>query len=98
MTDTIFQAEIEAQEHAQRFFDQQDEVNHPKRYTKGEVECIEAIEAAVIGKTSEEAILVAPVIKYLWRYEDKGGVEDLLKARWYLDRLITLMEKRIKFD
>jgi hypothetical protein len=28
------------------------------------------------------------VFKYLWRYKDKNGIEDLRKANWYLDRLI----------
>ena len=28
-------------------------------------------------------------LKYQWRFEHKGGVEDLEKARWYLDRLIA---------
>ena len=32
------------------------------------------------------------VIKYVWRYEDKNGLEDLKKARWYLDLLIFSME------
>lgn len=73
-----------------------DEVNHPTRYTKGNIECIDAIEAAVIDKTSGEAVLVAPIIKYLWRYEDKGGVEDVRKAHWYLQRLIKLLETRNK--
>jgi len=27
-------------------------------------------------------------LKYQWRYEAKGGVEDLKKAKWYLDRMI----------
>jgi hypothetical protein len=33
------------------------------------------------------------VIKYVWRADGKGGVEDLKKARWYLDREITRLEK-----
>lgn len=73
-----------------------DDINHPKRYTKGKIECIDAIESAVVGKTPEEAVLVAPNIKYLWRYEDKGGIEDVYKARWYLNRLIKLLEDRNK--
>ena len=75
-----------------------DEVNHPSRYTRGKVECIDALEAAVVGKTPGEAILVSPVIKYLWRYEEKGGVQDLRKAEWYLKRLITLVEGHDRGD
>lgn len=65
-----------------------DNVNHPKHYTKGGIECIDALKAATVGKTGIEAVCVANIIKYLWRYEEKNGAEDCLKARWYLDRLI----------
>ena len=63
-------------------------VNHPKHYTQGCIECIDALKAATVGKNGIEAVCVANIIKYLWRYEEKNGVEDCLKARWYLDRLI----------
>ena len=33
------------------------------------------------------------IIKYMLRYEHKNGVEDLKKARWYLDRLVETLEK-----
>ena len=65
-----------------------DNVNHPSHYTQGDIECIDAIKAATVGKTGIEAACVANVIKYLWRYEAKNGVEDCRKAKWYLDRLI----------
>ena len=64
-------------------------VNHPKRYTKGKIECIDALESAVAGKTPEEAICVANVIKYLWRYEEKEPLRSLKSAEWYLKRLIS---------
>lgn len=66
----------------------QDNVNHPNHYTKGKVECIDAIESATVGKTGIDAVCVANVIKYLWRYEEKNGVEDIKKAQWYLQKLI----------
>lgn len=65
-----------------------DSVNHPAHYTQGDIECIDAIKAATVGKTGIEAACVANVIKYLWRYEAKNGVEDVRKAKWYIDRLI----------
>lgn len=49
---------------------------------------LETLKAATVGKTGIEAVCVANIIKYLWRYEEKNGAEDCLKARWYLDRLI----------
>lgn len=69
-----------------------DNINHPLRYTKGDIECIDAIKAATVGKTGIEAVCVANVVKYLWRYEEKNGLEDVKKARWYLERLINELE------
>lgn len=70
----------------------EDKVNHPSHYTQGAVECIDAIKASM---TTEEFIgyLKGCQMKYVWRYRMKGGVEDLRKARWYLDRLISEVEK-----
>ena len=65
-----------------------DMVNHPGHYCKGGLECIDAIKAAVSDLTGIEAVCIANVIKYVWRWKQKNGVEDLKKARWYLDRLI----------
>lgn len=64
-----------------------DSIN-PSHYKKGEIECIDAIKAATVGKTGIEAVCTANVIKYVWRYEEKNGIEDLRKALWYLERLI----------
>ena len=63
-----------------------DSVNHPAHYTQGGVECIDAIKAACGDAYS--GYLQGNIIKYVWRYRLKGGVESLEKARWYLDRLI----------
>lgn len=66
-----------------------DAVNHPAHYTAGKVECIEAIEAALCCHADPSlAFLTGQAIKYLWRWPLKNGVEDLEKARFYLDRLI----------
>ena len=67
-----------------------DAVNHPEHYTAGKVECIDALEAAVTGLEGPEAGLTWSSLKYLWRWKRKGGVEDLRKARRYLDRLIAV--------
>lgn len=71
-----------------------DPVNHPSQYTQGEIECIDAIDSAVTALPPDEAVCVANVIKYVWRYRRKSPVESLKKAGWYLDRLIGKMEKR----
>ena len=65
-----------------------DTVNSPTHYTKGDIECIDAIKSAVAGKSGIEAVYVANVIKYLWRYEEKGGIESVKKADWYLKKLL----------
>jgi len=63
-----------------------DLVNHPPHYTNGEIECIEAIEAAL---TPEEfrGYCKGNAIKYVWRERHKGQLESLEKAQWYLRRL-----------
>lgn len=70
-----------------------DNVNHPAHYTQGGIECIEAIKAATINKKGIEAVCVGNIIKYLWRYEGKNGLEDVKKARFYLNYLIDELEK-----
>jgi hypothetical protein len=65
-----------------------DPVNHPSHYTAGGVECIDALEAATINLTGLEAVCTANAIKYLWRWKQKNGHEDLRKARWYINKLL----------
>ena len=70
-----------------------DMVNHPQHYTQGGIECIDALKAATVGKRGIEAVCVANVIKYLWRYEEKNGIEDIRKAKWYIERLLKELEE-----
>jgi hypothetical protein len=72
-----------------------DAVN-PNHYKQGEIECIDAIESATIKKKGLVAVCTGNIIKYLWRCEDKNGLEDLYKAKWYLDKLIAEKEKQSK--
>ena len=65
-----------------------DPVNSPKHYTQGEMEVITAIEG--LGLDYHQG----NVLKYVSRYRYKNGVEDLKKARWYIDRLIYIEEQR----
>jgi hypothetical protein len=66
----------------------EDNVNHPSHYTQGAIECIDAIKEATKGLFGIEAVCTANIIKYVWRWKFKNGVEDLRKADWYLQRLI----------
>lgn len=70
-----------------------DMVSHPKHYTQGGIECIDALKAATVGKRGIEAVCVANVIKYLWRFEEKNGIEDVRKAKWYIERLLKELEE-----
>lgn len=67
---------------------QHDPVNHPSHYTHGTIEVIDAIEDWKLG------FHAGNVVKYVARHQHKGNpVEDLKKARWYLDRLIEQAAK-----
>jgi hypothetical protein len=50
------------------------------------------MEAAVTGLEGMDAVLTAQILKYIWRWRKKNGVEDLRKAEWYLKRLIAMKE------
>lgn len=67
---------------------QNDPVCHPSHYTTGKIECIDFIEDQKLG------FHAGNIIKYIVRHEHKGNpLEDLQKARWYLDRLIQQFSK-----
>lgn len=73
---------------AETLEDQSDPVNHPKHYTShpAGVECIAVTEHMNFCRGN--------AVKYIWRAGDKGNeIEDLKKARWYLDREIERLSK-----
>ena len=70
-----------------------DMINHPPHYTKGKVECLDAIEAATTDLKGMEAVFTAQIIKYIWRWKWKNGIEDLQKAQFYLVRLMHYVKK-----
>ena len=80
----------EIEDTSNRIVDKLDMVNSPPHYNKAGIECIDAI-AAATGEGFEH-YLQGNIIKYLWRYRYKNGTEDLKKAKWYLERLITEVE------
>lgn len=71
-----------------------DNVNHPAHYTAGNIECIEAIKAAITDLQGIDAACTANAIKYLWRWKKKNGVEDLKKCVWYINYLISLYDEK----
>lgn len=60
---------------------------NPDHYRQGDVECIDAIRAA-LGPEGFQGYCAGNVLKYSWRYRMKNGVQDLEKAQWYLRELI----------
>jgi hypothetical protein len=79
----------------QQFRAERDMVNHPPHYNNSAAtcdkcgDCIECIEV-----TRHMPFSLGNAVKYLWRWQDKGGLEDLKKARWYLEDAIKDLERR----
>ena len=70
-----------------------DNVNKPAHYTQGSIECIDAIAEVVKDLKGMEAVNTANVMKYMWRWKHKNGVEDVKKAAWYCVDLVKRLEK-----
>lgn len=78
-------------------------VEHPSHYTSGGIECIDAMKAMLSGYEQAKIatkfywhFLSGQILKYLWRWPLKERpLQDLKKARWYLDRLIDDIEKQV---
>lgn len=68
-----------------------DNVNHPSHYTQGGIECLDAIEASMPAESFQD-YCKGNILKYIWRYRFKNGVEDLKKAQFYLGRMIKSVE------
>ena len=79
---------------AYKAFAPADMVNSPAHYNQAGIECIDAMQAMVEGADVQPhaSYCWQNSFKYLWRWPYKNGVEDLKKARWYLDRLISEIE------
>lgn len=68
-------------------------IDHPQHYTHGEIECIDAIRAA-LGREGFIAFLRGQVIRYQWRIGHKGpAAEDAGKARWYAAKLEEVLKE-----
>lgn len=64
-----------------------DAVHAPRHYCRGGVDCIEAIKASM-SPEAYKGYLKGNCLKYLWRYDSRGGMQDLQKAEVYLGWLI----------
>ena len=69
-------------------------VSHPSHYqSKSGLEVINVIEAFTEGLEGIEAVDTGNAIKYICRWKDKNGVQDLEKAMWYIQHLIDNLKK-----
>lgn len=68
-----------------------DSINHPAHYVAGGIEVTDYIQAKLTYEQFE-GFCIGVIIQYVSRYRMKGGIEDLKKAQWYLDRIIGVME------
>jgi hypothetical protein len=66
-----------------------DPVNHPEHYTSHPARCGCGRQIECIQITEHMGFCVGNAVKYLWRCDLKGGVEDLRKAAWYIEREIA---------
>ena len=70
-----------------------DPVNFPSHYNKGDIGCIDAIKAC--QGEGFKYYLQGSAMKYLWRYEHKKKpIQDLEKAKWFINKLIETTQER----
>lgn len=73
-------------------------VSHPKHYIRGGMETIDVITAFTEGLEGIEAYDTGAILKYICRWKQKGGAQDLEKAMWYTRHLIDHVNDGIKED
>jgi hypothetical protein len=69
----------------------EDNVNHPSHYKTGEFECFDVMKEA-LGDDSVKDFCIVNAFKYIYRHKRKNGVEDIKKAKWYIDKYLELEE------
>lgn len=73
--------------------DRIDVVNHPSHYiSPSGLESIDVIKAFTSDLRGYGAYATGNILKYVMRWSNKNGVEDLKKAKWYIDDLIRHVE------
>lgn len=72
-----------------------DIVNHPKHYETGNFECIDVM-LETQGKEAVKSFCLCNAFKYLYRHNRKNGVEDIKKAKWYIDKYLELSEPPVE--
>lgn len=72
-----------------------DIVNHPSHYETGTFECIDVM-CEAIGVEAVKNFCICNAFKYIYRHNRKNGIEDIKKAKWYIDKFIALVEEETK--
>lgn len=68
-----------------------DNVNHPSHYATGKYECIDVM-LEIFGVEAVKTFCLLNAFKYNYRSGRKNGLEDIQKAKWYIDKYIELSE------
>lgn len=76
-----------------QILDVHDPIN-PAHYKIKNFDSFEFISAVAARVPGDEAVSVGNILKYVIRYSQKNGIEDLKKALWYLNRLIKILEDK----
>lgn len=71
----------------------EDPVNHPTHYETGKFECVDVMREA-LGDSAVKDFCIANSFKYIYRHRRKNGIEDIKKAKWYIDKYLELEENK----
>lgn len=71
----------------------QDIVNHPQHYESGQFECIDVM-IETQGAEAVANFCICNAFKYLYSWKHKNGVEDIKKAKWYIDKFLEIEADR----
>ena len=84
----VFEVKDEVREVKDEVQEVKNDPINPDHYKQGKVECIDCIESATSSLTGFEGFCTGSAIKYLYRWKQKGGRQDLEKSRWYINRML----------
>lgn len=73
--------------------DKADVVNHPSHYETGKFECIEVMTEA-LGADAVKDFCICNAFKYLYRFKRKNGIEDVKKAKWYINKYLEMEDMK----
>lgn len=68
-----------------------DIVNHPPHYESGKFECIDVMRETQ-GDGAVMDFCICNALKYIYRHRNKNGIEDIRKAKWYIDKYLEIVD------